>query len=71
MKPEYCFPVDLDKYVYAFCKCPLPIEYSIKIKRESGKKAYPFKCDICGTSGTVNTSDVDERFRVEWKGERG
>lgn len=53
MKPEYCYPIDEEKYVYAICKCPRPIEYVIKMKRIKGKTRYPFKCDICGTSGEV------------------
>lgn len=53
MKPEMVVPIDQTKYVYAFCRCPLDTRYAIKMKRQKGVSVYPFKCDICGTSGEV------------------
>lgn len=57
MKPVKCESLDYDNYVYALCRCELPITYAIKMKRVPGKTAYPYKCDICGTSGTLYTKN--------------
>ena len=55
MKPEMILPINENKYVYAFCKCPSDISFAIRIKRKPGVSKYPFKCDICGTEGEVIT----------------
>lgn len=61
MEPEFVFPVDNEKYVYAVCKCSLPVGmYGIKLPRVEGQNRYPFKCDKCGTEGEVITKCGDE-----------
>lgn len=37
---------DMD-YVWALCKCPLPINYGIRIPKEKGIVDYHFKCKDC------------------------
>lgn len=44
---------DLKNYVYAKCKCELPLTYYLKIPKIKGKHVYKFKCTKCGTEGTV------------------
>lgn len=53
MKPVKCDSIDYDNYVYALCRCERPCNEVIRMKKKPGKTTYPFKCDICGTSGTV------------------
>ena len=55
MRPIISYPVNYKDYVYARCKCELPIEFAIRMRRAPGKTKYMFKCDECGTEGTVYT----------------
>ena len=53
-EPQYYIPMNEEKYVYALCKCPLPISsYALIIPRRKNVLEYAFKCKKCGTSGTV------------------
>ena len=53
-EPELVYNnIDEEHYVYALCRCPLPLGYAIAIPRIEGKIAYAFKCKKCGTTGTV------------------
>lgn len=63
MKPEYVYPIDDDNYVYALCRCALPIGYAIRMKKKKGQTIYPFECDVCETCGEVILTNADE-----WKG---
>ncbi len=56
MKPIISYPVNPKEYVYAKCKCELPIEFAIRMKRIPGKTKYTFRCDDCGTEGIVYTT---------------
>ena len=53
MKPEYVYPIDNDNYVYALCRCELPIGYAIKMKKKKGQTIYRFECDNCETCGEI------------------
>ena len=55
-KPTLIEPGDEEKYIMAVCKCPLDTRYAIKMPIKSGKIAYSFECQDCGTCGTVFTS---------------
>ena len=48
---------DLDNYVYAKCKCPVPENYCYKISKKSSKYGvYEFICPECKT-----------KIRVGWR----
>ena len=55
MKPEKIDEIDYEHYAYAICKCPLPLNYAIKIPKLIGVTEYKFKCDKCGAEGFVYT----------------
>lgn len=61
MKPEYVGVgnFDEDNYVYAFCNCPLSVDYAIKWPRiKDGKvHSYTCTCEDCGTEvGVISKS---------------
>ena len=57
MKPEYIGYGNFneERYVYAYCKCPLPLDYAIKFKRILNNKGHVYKCicEDCGTEVSV------------------
>lgn len=57
MKPEYIGIGNFDtmNYVYAYCKCPLPVDYAIKwpLIKDGKPHSYTCTCENCGT--TVST----------------
>jgi hypothetical protein len=55
MKPEYVYPIDEQKYVYAICRCNVTTDYAIKMPKIEGKYSYKFHCDDCGLTGEVIT----------------
>lgn len=48
-EPEYIKTIDEDNYVYAFCKCMLPLSYAIKWDRIKDGKPHVYKarCRYC------------------------
>lgn len=80
MKPEYIGVgnFDEDNYVYAYCNCPLPVDYAIKWPRIKDGKVHSYicTCEDCGTEvGVVSRgrghkayfgkNDVLEKIRSE------
>ena len=64
MKPEYIGNGNFDtkNYVYAYCKCPLSMDYAIKFPRiKDGKQhIYACVCEDCGTEvGIVAISEKE------------
>lgn len=53
MKPVKIKNINYDKYVYALCKCPLPLDYAIRMKKIDGQHDYKFYCNNCRTAGVV------------------
>ena len=52
MKPEYVGIGNFDEenYVYAYCRCPLPVDYAIKWLRIKDGKPHNYTC-ICEDCG--------------------
>jgi len=59
MKPEYVGigNFDEDNYVYAYCKCPLPVDYAIKwpLIKDGKPHSYTCTCEDCGATVSVIT----------------
>lgn len=57
MKPEYIGFGNFDtiNYVYAYCKCPLPVDYAIKwpLIKDGKPHVYTCKCNNCGATVSV------------------
>ena len=53
MKPEHIGLGNFDEnnYVYAYCKCPLPADYTIKWPRIKDGKPHRYSC-VCEDCGT-------------------
>ena len=58
-EPERIIKQDHEHYVYALCRCELPLDYAIVIPKIKGKTAYRFECRKCRTSGDVYTSEKE------------
>ena len=48
---------------WAICMCEIPNDYAlpVKIKHETGLRAYSFKCTKCGLTGSIYSRGLKDK----------